>query len=96
MSKFEDDLRRHPDGTVIHDPKNEIHIDEVWAVLSVDSSDNTEGIVSVPTPAGPMPLLAADKKRLEMIVPMARRIKQYTHKKLILVRFSNREDVEVL
>lgn len=90
------DMKFFTDGTVVHEPKNTVHIDAVWAVLSVDPKDNTEGIVAFNTPEGAMPLLAADPARVESILGVARDMKRYTNHKMMLVKFTSREDVETL
>jgi hypothetical protein len=85
---------------VVYAPKNTIFITEIWAFVSVDPEDNMEGVLSAPL-MGPgsqvplqMPLIAADKNRLDSLWPVARRIAEITGKKCKLVRFHNREDIE--
>lgn len=39
-------------------------ITELWAVVAVDPEDDQEGICSIPTPGGAMPLVGSDRNRL--------------------------------
>jgi hypothetical protein len=78
--------------TVIHAPKNEMpRIDCIWAFLSVDEGDGNEGVVAAPLGGALMPLIAADPKRLESIIPVAEEIARVTGRVIRLVKFSNRE-----
>lgn len=80
----------------IHAPPNYLErIDEIWAVLSVD--EGGEGVVAAPLPPFDMPmvpLIAADKARLDSILPIARALARRTGKAMRLVKFSTREVVE--
>lgn len=52
------------DSTLIIKSKSQItRVEEVWAFLSVDEADNTEGIIGMMTPNGWLPLIAADAER---------------------------------
>lgn len=78
---------------VIHNPPNYLaQIDEIWAVLSVD--EGGEGLVAAPLKGMTVPLIAADKARLEsFIIPMAEQLADVFGKKLKLVKFRNREEI---
>lgn len=77
--------------------KNQIvNIQEIWAFLSVDPSDNTEGIISYETAVGPMPMIAADAERLHLLMPYVERLVNGTRITVRLVKFSTREDIRVL
>lgn len=79
---------------LFHQPKNTMpRIDCVWAVVSVDPSDGNEGVCAAEFTGVMMPLIAADEKRLAMIIPIAERIKAATGIKLKLVKFTTREEV---
>jgi hypothetical protein len=77
-------------------PKNTIFINEIWAFVSVDPEDGYEVVLSGPLlgPGSQVPLIAADKKRLESLWPIAREIAAMTGRKCKLVRFWNREEIE--
>lgn len=82
--------------TVAHNPRNYLgRIDAIHIVLSVD--EGGEGVVAAPIGPGGMtlPLIAADKTRLDQIVPMARRLAPHFGKVLRLAKFTKREDVEI-
>jgi hypothetical protein len=82
--------------TVVHSPQNYMGmIDAIWAVLSVD--DGGEGVVAAPVgPSGmTLPLIAADKTRLDILVPLAKRIAPKLRKVLRLAKFTQRQDIEV-
>lgn len=82
---------------IIHDPKNTIRIESLWAILSVDEIDGLEGVIAVNGPNNTMfPLIAADPERLESIKELARQNKKFTKKKMKLVRFTTRIDLEEL
>lgn len=79
-------------------PRNYMgRIDSLWAYLSID--DGGEGLIAAPLPGRPnvtMPLIAADKTRLESIKPIARSMARSFGKTIRLVRFKAREDVEII
>lgn len=75
-------------------PKNTLpRIEQIWAVVSVDAVDGNEGVCAATIGNVVMPLIAADEKRLEQIVPIAKQISAETGTKFKLIRFSNREEV---
>jgi hypothetical protein len=81
--------------TIFHQPKNTMpKITAVWAVVSVDPADGNEGVAAAEVAGIMMPLIAADEKRLDMIIPIAKAIKASTGIKLKLVKFTTREEVE--
>jgi hypothetical protein len=81
--------------TIFHQPKNTMpRITSVWAVVSVDPVDGNEGVAAAEVAGIMMPLIAADEKRLEVIVPIAKAIKAGTGLRLKLVKFTTREEVE--
>lgn len=78
-------------------PKNEIvNIQEIWAFLSVDETDNTEGIIATMGPTGAIPMIAADAARLHALIPHVERLVQLTGKPARLVKFHGREDLRVI
>lgn len=83
---------------IIHDPGGlGFEIEEVWAFVAVHDEDGDEGVIGAPAPGGGhMPLIAADKERLESLRPMAELIAEKTGKEINLVKFHQREHVETI
>lgn len=72
------------------------HIDAVHAFVMV-GDDGDEGIPAFLTTEGVMmPLIAADLVRLERLRPMAAQIGRAAGKPVTLVRFHQRQDLEVI
>jgi hypothetical protein len=58
----------------------------------VDAEDGNEGLVGAPMgPMGCMPMIAADKKRLEQLIPMAQWMADKFNMKIRLIRLHHRE-----
>lgn len=74
-------------------PPNSIKIEEIYAFVSVDK-DNHEGVIAINTAHGPMPMIAADKARLEYLRPHAVEVARKTKMKVRLLKFSTREEIE--
>jgi hypothetical protein len=74
-------------------PPNHLRITEIFAFCSVDENDQ-EGVIAINSPMGPMPLIAADKSRLDSLRPHAKRVASQTKIKVRLLKFSTRETVE--
>ena len=68
-------------------------IDSLWAALSLD--DKGEGLCAAPFGNMTLPLIAADRARLEQIVPAAKAIATMFGKPVRLVKFTKREDVAI-
>lgn len=68
-------------------------IEQIWAALSLD--EGGEGVIAAPMGGMTLPLIAADKRRLDQIVPIAKRVANMFGKPVRLAKFSQREDVEV-
>jgi hypothetical protein len=81
--------------TVIHSPPNYLgRIESIWAALSID--EGGEGVCGAPMGQfGLVPLIAADKRRLDQIMPLARNIAKASRKPVRIAKFTKREDVEV-
>lgn len=75
-----------------HIPENEQMIDELFAVLSSD--DKGEGIVSMMTPHGGMPMIFGHERNLVMMRPLVERMAKDTGKKLIIVKFTKSQILE--
>ena len=68
-------------------------ITEMWAFISEDHPDD-EGIISMHTIQGWMPLVGADQARIESFRSLVEDIARQRKIKVKLVRFSVREDIE--
>lgn len=81
---------------VIHNPPNYLpRIDSIWAILSVD--EHGEGLCAFPMRGVMLPLIAADEARLDSLRPIAKELaKLFEGKKLKLVKFTIREEIEVI
>lgn len=71
-------------------------IDEVFAFVVVDPLDNTEGIPSLFTGQGWAPMVAADRERVESLRPRAEGLAKRLGLPITLLRFTNREEMEVI
>lgn len=92
------DIKLSDDGsTIIHAPKSQIvNISEVWAYVSVDTTDNTEGIMAFETSTGWMPMLAADLARLIHLESMVQEMVDKSGIPARLIKLSNRTDVKLI
>lgn len=70
-------------------------VQEVWAYLVVHG-DGDEAIPAFHTGSGWMPMVAADRARLESLRPHAERTARASGKPVVLVRFDRRTDVETI
>ena len=83
-----------PHGTLAASPKNYLaHINSIWAFISVDESG--EGLCAMPIGGMTVPMIAADERRLASLRPAASVIANMFKKPVRLVRFKNREDLQV-
>ncbi len=74
-------------------------IDQVWAIVSVDPEDNTEGICASFIGGMWVPLLAADEARLPFIMEQGIKLagsEQYHNKTIKLIKLTTREEIETL
>jgi hypothetical protein len=77
--------------TEIHSPPNEmLRIDELYLFISVD--EHGEGVCAAPLggDGSMMPLVAADRTRLDQLMPWAQMIAKMTGKKIKLIKFTER------
>jgi hypothetical protein len=85
---------QRPAPVVAHAPPNYLgRIDHIWAFLSVD--DGGEGVIAAPLGGMTVPLVAADKRRVDSLIPIAKRMATMFGKPIRLAKFSKREDVEI-
>lgn len=84
------------DETVALDPGNYMgRIDQIWAYLSLD--DGGEGVCSFQAAGiGALPMIGADKRRLDQLRPYAQQLARMVKRPIRLVRFRQREDVEII
>lgn len=68
-------------------------ITEIHVICGIDPDGDFEGIPAKFTSMGPIPLIAADAKRLSQIKQMAQEIADITQRNFKIVRFSVREDI---
>ena len=73
-------------------------ITEIYAFVSQDESG--EGVVGVTMPVNGretfMPFICADKERMEQLKPIAVEMTKQSGKKIKLIKFTNRKDIETL
>lgn len=80
---------------IIHDPENKLKIDAVWLFVSRDENGN-EGLLAAPLGETFMPLVAADPDRVESLRIIAQKMAQMTKKKVHLIKFSVKEEIETI
>lgn len=79
------------------DPRYDgFRISELWAWCQVDPRDDQEGIITLETRHGPMPLIASDRVRLRDLRLYARMVATSTGRPVRLRRFTFAEDVETV
>lgn len=72
-------------------------IDEIYAFVAEDAGPDDEGVSAFLMPDGVwMPLIAADQKRVDSLRNLALEIVRASGKRHRLLRFSVREELEVL
>jgi hypothetical protein len=75
--------------------KGKLRIDEIFAFIVTDT-DGTEGVAAflAPKSGGWMPMVAADRARVDSLMPMARDLARHGGVTIRLTRFSTREILE--
>lgn len=82
-------------ATIIHNPGGlGFRITEIYALVAVHGDDD-EAVVGRTIGGTLMPLVMADKARLESMRPMFPELAKAFGKKLLLIKMTNREDLEV-
>src|SRR5262245_43149152 len=93
-----DAINAMPDFTDIrmHRRRNYMgRIESIWAYLSID--EGGEGVCAAPLGNGQtLPMIAADKTRLDQLKPVAVAIAKKIGVPIRLARFKQREDVEII
>jgi hypothetical protein len=74
-------------------------IEGLYAFICYDAKEDSEGLPAIEGPFADgqnvlMPLVAADRERMEAILPLARNLVARTKKPMKLVLFSNMEVLE--
>jgi len=69
-------------------------IKTIFAFIALDREPEDEGVVAALAGGIWMPLVAADEARIESLKSIARQIASATRKKIVLAKFSVREDIE--
>lgn len=75
-------------------------IDQMYAFIVEDSGPDDEGVIGIQSMEGEggqpiwLPLVGADMSRVNSLKPIAQGIGQQIGKKVKLVQFSNRRDLE--
>jgi hypothetical protein len=70
-------------------------IETIYAFISTEEGPEDEGVVAVKVGDVWMPLVGADMKRVESLRPLAKEIAQTTGKRIVLAKFTVREDMEI-
>lgn len=95
-TEMDDDAEGAPGFAVVHDPGGlGYRITELWAWLAVHE-DGDEGVSAASLGGVMMPLLGADRARVESLRPYAEMSARATGKRVVLARFDVRTDVEVI
>lgn len=76
--------------------KNYLKVEEIWAWVSVDPQDQNEGIITVNSPMGPMPMVGADKERMKSLRELAEQAAKNAGIEVKLLRFSTRSEIEII
>lgn len=79
---------------IYHIPENEQKMDEIYVVLSED--DKGEGICSMMTGQGAMPMVFGHPRMIELIRPRLQIMARETGKKLKIVKYIKSEILEEL
>lgn len=80
-----------------HRKTDGFRIESLWAYLSIDPDDDDEGVCAFQASDGTwMPLVAADKTRLDLLRPAAEHIANQTGQRIQLSRFMRISDIEII
>jgi len=69
-------------------------INVIYAFISTEEGPEDEGIVAAKFGDTWMPLVGADMERVNSLKPLAKQIAQTTGKRIVLARFTVREEIE--
>ena len=76
-------------------PKNYLKVNQIYAFFSVNQDDDIEGLAAFVDKGTVIPLIAADKTRMEELKLIAQDMAKKEGMALRLVKFTSREEVEV-
>lgn len=76
------------------EPNTLLSVDELYVFISKDDQGN-EAVVGQKLGDSWMPFVAADKGRLDILIPMAKELAKHTDKKIKLIKLTKREDIEI-
>ncbi len=71
-------------------------ISEMFAFIAEDQGPDDEGVIGMEIGGSMMPLVGADMARVDSLRPFAEQIGLIINKKIKLVKFTTRTDVEEL
>jgi len=71
-------------------------ITQMLVYVLADKDEDDEGVPSIHTAMGAMPLLGADEDRVRSLRPYAQKLANLSGKPVRLVRFTQLEEVEVI
>jgi hypothetical protein len=71
-------------------------IESMYAFVVEDIAPDDEGLIAQAVGSMWMPLVGADMKRIDSLRPVAAAIGKRIGKKIKLVKFTNRQEVEVI
>lgn len=86
--------RRRDDEIVFHDPPKDGPITELFAFITSDESG--DGIMAAGVADHFMPLVTSKHDIAKSLLPLARAAAKLQHKHVKLVRFTAREDIEIV
>jgi hypothetical protein len=73
----------------------QLHIDQMYAFVVTDD-DHTEGVVGFYSESGWLPMVGADMAMVEKLRPIAEKIAAELGKPVRLLKFTSREEIEVI
>jgi hypothetical protein len=71
-------------------------IEHIWAFVSFDERDQSEGVIGAMMNGTMMPLIAADENRLKSLRPYALKVAVMHGITIKLIKFSSREEMETI
>lgn len=71
-------------------------IEEMYAFITEEKGPGDEGILAMNAGLGWIPLVGADMARVEVLRPVALKLAQNLGKKVKLLHFTKREELEIL
>lgn len=69
-------------------------IDEMWAWTTIDPADQTEGVLGLHSPDGWIPMVGADRERMESLRAYVQALVEAQGFTATMVRFTQREEMD--